>query len=272
MRNLLIVLLFAGLAGTSPLGIGAQPASAPFPYALDAPELLAAMPDELQEISGLAFDGDYLLAIEDEHGVVYRLDAATGEVKDRIAFWEDGDYEGIALVGSDVWVTKSNGRLYRIRGAGTDGQEVTEFNNWLKGENDVEGLTYDPAGNRLLLACKDDPKGNGMAKENRYVFAFDLATGELGKEAAYTIPREDDFAPSSLAIHPQTGQLFLTSSVGKQLLVAKPGGGIETVRKLDKRYFPQPEGLCFSPDGTLYISTEARDGEPGRIYRLPLRP
>ena len=263
-----LLLLIAGLFCTC----APSPGFAQFPYDLERPELLAELPDELEEISGLAVDGQDLLSIEDEHGIVYRLDAATGTVKERISFWEDGDYEGITLVGADIWVTKSNGRLYRIRKAGTDGQEVTEFNNWLKGENDVEGLTYDPAGNRLLLACKDDPTGNGMAKENRYIFAFDLATEELGKEAAYTIPREDDFAPSSLAIHPLSGRLYLTSSVGKQLLVANPDGSIETVRKLDKRYFPQPEGLCFTPDGTLYISTEARDGEPGRIYRLPLRP
>ena len=268
MRISVIVLVFAGLFCTC----APSPASAQFPYDLAHPELLAAMPDELEEISGLAVDGDDLLAIEDEHGVVYRLDRATGEVKSKTEFWEDGDYEGITLVDRDIWVTKSNGKLYRIRNAGSDEQDVEELGNWLKGENDVEGLTYDPAGNRLLLACKDDPKGNGMAKENRYIFAFDLEAAELGEAAAYTIPREDEFAPSSLAIHPQSGQLYLTSSVGKQLLVANPDGTIETVRKLDKRYFPQPEGLCFASDGTLYISTEARDGEPGRIYRLPLRP
>ena len=268
MRIFLPFLLLSALLATC----APAPLSGQFPYRLDAPELVAELPDELEEISGLCLDGEDLLAIEDEHGIVYRLNAADGRIKERIPFWDDGDYEGITLVGRDIWVTKSNGRLYRIRTDGIAEPDVKEFNTWMKGENDVEGLTYDPAGNRLLLACKDDPKDNGMAKENRYIFAFDLATEKLGEEAAYTLPREDDFAPSSLAIHPASGLLYLTSSVGKQLMVARPDGSIETVRKLDRTYFPQPEGICFAADGTLYLSTEARDGEPGRIYRLPLAP
>ncbi len=242
---------------------------AQFPYDLDHPELLAEMPEILGEISGLGMHGDELFAIQDEDGILFRLSTADGSVRGQYAFWGEGDYEGVEVVGDAVWVTKSNGRLYEILGYGTEDQEVNEYNTWLNGDNDVEGLAYDAANHRLLLACKDDPKGNGLDKANRYIFAFDLATRKLGEEAVFSIPREDDFAPSSLAIHPLTGQLFLTSSVGNQLLVARADGTIETVKLLDKQWFPQPEGLTFAPDGTLYLSTEARYGAPGRIYRLP---
>ncbi|MBB4081069.1 uncharacterized protein YjiK [Lewinella aquimaris] len=267
MRFPLCLLLSLFLCTCGPAQMHAQ-----FPYALDRLELLVELPEELAEISALAVRGDELYAVADEKGVIYRLDLADGEIRERIEFWKAGDYEGIAVAGDDLWVTKSNGRLYRVKHAGTAEQKVKEYNTWLKGENDVEGLTYDAANDRLLLACKDDPKGNGLDRDNRYIFAFDLEKKKLKNKAAYSLPREDDFSPSALDIHPHTGQLFLTSSVGKQLLVARPDGSIETVKKLDRDRLPQPEGLVFTPDGTLYLSTEARDGAPARIYRLPLTP
>lgn len=248
------------------------PLDAQFPYDVDEPELLADMPDILEEISGLDLKGDELIAIQDEDGIIFRIDRHSGKVLQQIDFWKEGDYEGVEFVGDAIWVTKSNGNLYEVTNAGTDAQEVTEHKTWLKGENDVEGLCYDEANHRLLLACKDDPKGNGLDKENRYIFAYDLETHELLEDPVVTIPRLEGFAPSALAIHPRSGELYLTSSQGKQLLVTAPDGRVKMLMKLDKDLFPQPEGLTFAPDGTLYISTEAGRGLPGRIYRLPLAP
>ncbi|MGB3800507.1 MAG: hypothetical protein WA952_11895, partial [Lewinella sp.] len=109
-----------------------------------------------------------------------------------------------------------------------------------------------------------------LPKENRYIFSFDLATSRLDEEPAYTFPRYNKFSPSGLAIHPLSGNLYLTSSVGKQLGVISPQGKVELLVNLPRKFFPQPEGICFTADGTMYISSEARDGKPGRIYRLPL--
>ncbi len=248
---------------------GPAPLEAQLPYVVEQPELLAELPDDLAEISGLSVRGNVLLAVQDEDGVIFRIDRATGAVLDQLEFWEEGDYEGIELVGDVIWVVKSNGNLYQIVGAGTDAQRVSVHKTWLKGENNVEGLCYDAGGHRLLLACKDDPKGNGLDKGNRYIFAYDLEKNELLKDPAITIRRPKDFSPSALAVHPQTGQLYLTSSKGKQLLVTSPSGDIIVRVNLDPNYFPQPEGLTFAADGTLYISTEAGAGQPARIYRLP---
>ncbi|WP_116107557.1 SdiA-regulated domain-containing protein [Lewinella sp. IMCC34191] len=268
MRFYLYTYLLAGLLYTC----APPPAFGQFTYQVQSPELLVELPDELEEISGLTLDGDDLLAIQDENGIIFRVSTVDGSIKERILFGDDGDYEGVALVGEDIWVAKSDGHLYQVTAAGQPDQEVTRHKTWLDQDYDVEGLYYDASNERLLLACKKDPPGNGMPKENRYVFSFDLATSQLAKEPAFTFPRYNKFSPSGLAIHPQSGDLYLTSSVGKQLAVVSTEGEIDMLINLPRKHFPQPEGICFDKDGTMYISSEARDGKPGRIYRLPLSP
>lgn len=261
---MLRALLFAGILCTGgPARLYAQ-----------QPQLFVTLPEELREISGLTVRGEELLAVEDESGKYYPISIIDGMVGEPVEFWKDGDYEGIELVDQDVWVVKSSGTLYQITGAGTQVQRVEKYNTWLTGDNNVEGLAYDAAHNRLLLACKTDADDDGRSKDNRYVFAFDLDRKVLGERALYTIPCKEyhEFSPSALAIQPGTGNLYLTSSVNNQLMVLDPMGEVLETYRFDKDLLPQPEGLAFTPEGTLYISTEARGGQPARIYTLPLRP
>lgn len=279
------------------LGLTAQSAAKSYDYA--QPILIGKLPKELDEISGLSVSPMHrneLLAVQDEEGKIFRINAKTGALLFAVAFWKDGDYEGIEAVEDDIWVVKSTGTLYQVSNAGKTNQEVQKYNGFLSSENDVEGLAYDPTKNRLLLACKRDAKDDGNDKDGRYIYAFDLATKELSETPVYAIEREAvrnhlancektkgykklcdffvdrdeyDLAPSAIAIHPLTGQLFITSSVGKVLMVLNADGRIEHLERLDKDYFAQPEGLAFSPDGTLYISTEKKKAETARVYRLP---
>lgn len=273
--------------------------SAAMGYDYTRPQLVGDMPAELDEISGLSVaEGhrDELLAVQDEEGKIFRINAKTGGLLWAITFWKDGDYEGVEAVGDDVWVVKNTGTLYRVISPGKPGQRVEKFNTILTGDNDVEGLAYDAARNRLLLACKRDAKDDGNDRDGRYIYAFDLATKTLSAKPVFAIAREavkrfldrcnrtsghakliqffverDDYdlAPSALAIHPITGQLFLLSSVGKILMVLNPDGRIDHLERLDKEFFPQPEGLAFAADGTLFISSEKKKAAHARLWRLP---
>jgi uncharacterized protein YjiK len=240
-----------------------------------------------------------LLAIQDEEGNFFRINAKTGALLFSFTFWKDGDYEAIEAVGSDVWVVKSTGTLYQVSNVGKANQQVAKFNTALNGDNDVEGLAYDAGKNRLLLACKKDAKDDGNDKDGRYIYAFDLATKTLSKKPVYAIELEAvknylavcekttrheqlcdffltrdeyDLAPSAIAIHPVTGQLFITSSVGKVLMVLNPDGRIDHLQRLDKKLYAQPEGMTFDSDGTLYISTEKKKEANAKVYRLDYRP
>jgi uncharacterized protein YjiK len=276
--------------------LSAQSAAKSYDY--EEPKLIGDLPAELDEISGLSVAPGHrneLLAIQDEQGKIFRLNAKTGGLLWAITFWKDGDYEAVEAVGEDIWVAKSTGTLYQVTNAGKPNQNVEKYNSFLTGDNDVEGLAYDPSRNRLLLACKKDAKDDGNDKNGRYIYAFDLATKTLSEKPVFAIEREAvknylakcektteheqlcdffitrdeyDLAPSAIAVHPKTGQLFITSSVGKVLMVLNPDGQIDHLQRLNKDLFAQPEGLAFDEDGTLYISTEKKKQEHARVYRL----
>ncbi|MBI1224403.1 MAG: hypothetical protein GC192_04120 [Bacteroidetes bacterium] len=265
-----------------------------FPYELEAPDATLIMPEELKEVSGLGIQGQLLATINDEKGIVYLLDKTTGEVKKQVLFKDSGDFEGLEIVGNDVWAIKSNGTLYQIKNFLEPDPEVQTFKSFLNKDNDVEGLAYDKKNNRLLLGCK----GKGVDKEgtplNKAIYAFDLNTKTVGDEPAFllTLPnlqgflencgdpgakkkmehvyvQKDEqmkFSPSGIAIHPITGDIYVTSARGNTLLVLDSTGKILYLERLKKSMHNQPEGICFDEDGTMYIANEGLDDLPGKVF------
>ena len=70
--------------------------------------IISKMPDDLKEISGIAFNGeryDRVYAIEDEDGWLYRYEFENGEVK-KLKFAKRGDYEDIAFQNDNKAVGK----------------------------------------------------------------------------------------------------------------------------------------------------------------------
>ncbi len=272
-----------------------------FPYDLKEPDLELKLSRDLEEISGLSLhaSSELLVAVQDEDGIVFLIDKEDGDVKAEIDFWKDGDYEGVEMVGTDIYVVKSTGTVYRILDPGGENQQVEKYNYFLNDDNDVEGLAYDPARRRLLLACKAAAGEGDDYRMKKALYAFDLSTFSLSETPAYLISLKEiqeyldtapairkleklldffqsgkselSFAPSGVAVHPVTGHLYITSSVGKLLLVLDTDGRVLHIEKLDKDVHEQPEGLCFEANGDLYISNEGKGGR-GRIYRFNYRP
>ena len=249
---------------------GAGP-SAAVPYRLDAPDAVVPLPAELREISGLTLlPSGRVGAVQDEDGVIYELDPVSGAVVSRETFADPGDYEGLELTPDAVWVLESDGDLYRTtRGAG-GGVATETFETPLGSKNDTEGLGYDLARGRLLVACKEDP-GPGL-KGVRAVYAFDLATRRMSERPVFTLDRSvvdgrDDFKPSALAVHPTTGRVYVLSSVRKALAVVEADGTLVAVVELPPSLYPQPEGIAFAADGTLFVSNEGPVGA-GTLLRF----
>ncbi len=261
-----------------------------FPYDLQKPEHIWKPSKKLHEISGLSYLLPYkIISIQDEKGYLYFLDAKTGKTIEKIKFGKDGDYEGVELVHQDAWVVKSNGDLYQVKNYMEPSKRKTiKHKTPLSKKNDVEGLAFDAIDSTLLIACKGYPflDKRKNAKYFKAVYKFDLNTqkliekpylllaldslkkfknfsksDELGIKLVSTINESEGdptLQPSGIAIHPKTKNIYLLSSVGKTLLVIDHEGEIKAMIKLERKLHPQPEGICFAPDGTLYISNEGK--------------
>jgi uncharacterized protein YjiK len=270
-----------------------------FSYDLQNPDRRIVLPSELQEVSALSWLGDDLLGmVQDERGKIYEFDVGEEEVREDYRFWENEDYEGIEMVNGIVFTLQSDGDLFEVHGYRDKEPKVWKHENPLRKKNDTEGLGYDAQTNSLLVACKASPHLEGMEglKGSRAVYAFDLDKRKLRKKPFLVISLDsirkvlnegpvtafsrrfvnalgDDltFKPSGIAQHPQTGDFWIISSVGKLLVVVNRNGKIVYVERLRSGLFNHPEGICFSPNGTLFVSNEGDEGVPSLLIFRKLK-
>lgn len=249
----------------------------PVPYDLEGPSKTFALSNpDLKEISALSpTDQKGIFAtIADEKGVVYFLDAVHGGAIVKTVFFRDkGDFEGIEMVGNEIWALKSDGKLFELSDwNGPDSVHIQIHETFLKKKNDVEGLCFDPKRNALLLACKENPD----SVYARHVYAFDLNTKQLNPNPVFTIDPDEviklvpygendkhhAFSPSGIAIHPVTGDVYVISTALKRMVILDYNTGkIKAAARLDKQLLPQPEGIAFDPDGTLHLCSEGKSGD-----------
>jgi uncharacterized protein YjiK len=269
-----------------------------FPYQLARPGQSWKLPAELAEVSGLSFVDDQRLAcVQDEKGIIYIFNLKTAEVESEVVFGEDGDYEDIEIIDNEAWILKSNGTLYKAADyLEKEEIHVKKYSTALSGKNDTEGLAYDPVNKSLLIACKGYPfveenNGSGI----KAIFSFSIELNQLammpfllinldtirqykyanalnrmtGEAMALFDPAKGDqvFQPSGLAIHPKSGDLFILGSVGKLLVVLSGKGELLAIINLNPKIFRQPEGICFSPEGVMYIASEG-GGQEGVILKF----
>jgi uncharacterized protein YjiK len=236
------------------------------------------LPAELKEVSGIAYiDKNRFACIQDEQGTIFIFNKATKAIEKQIPFGAPGDYEDIALIGNTAWIVRADGRLFEVEMTG--GQKTAkEYATPLTVEQNIEGLSHDKANNRLLLAVKDNDAGG---KEAKGVYAFDLSKKSLANEPVLRIEVNQDglgsgknkkgkaVRPSAIAIHPNTGELYVTDGPKQRLLIMDATGTIKNVFALGSS-FEQPEGITFSPEGELFISNEGVK-EPGNILQVNLQ-
>ena len=246
-----------------------------FPYHLQQYEQKYKLPSVLTEVSGVADLGDGELAcIQDEKGIVYIYSIKEEKIKDKIRFAKDNDYEDLEVVGTTVYVLRSDGNIFEIKDfRGTN--QVTEYSTPLEEKNDAEGMCYNSQTNSLWIACK---ARSGLGKHVsgfRAVYGFNLDTKKLSEKPVIALDiehlqdlagKEIPFEPSGIAIHPITGDKYIISSVGLVLVVLDSQDEIKHLQSLDHKGFKQPEGIFFTRNGDLYLSNEGRGGKGNILH------
>lgn len=254
-----------------------------FPYNFDRLDRVVKLPGELAEISGLCqgMQPDEVFAVQDELGIVYLVGTGSGEILQRIRFDKDLDYEGIARMDEQIFVLEADGDIHYFEYSDT----LTEVNARKKEtgfsyRNDTEGICYDSLTGTLLIVPKaQELYPQGENEQRRGVYTFDLNSGKTNPQPTYYIDELEvgqivygtnhayHFRPSGVAVDPLTGDIFVLSAVGNVLVVIDRDSQIKHIELLESSTFRQPEGITFSPNGDLYISSEGRGGD-GMIATL----
>ena len=266
------------------------------PYDLSQADDTFFLPSQLVEVSGLSYlSPNQLGLVQDERGVIYFWDLATESISKEFHFGKSGDYEGIEIVDGHAYVLKSNGKISEIKNVLSDTPEPThEYNNALNSDDDTEGLGYDPGLGKLLIACKEPYRTPASEVRNkRAIYGYDPQTHAISSSPLFVLntdeigaflnayakdteiakkfepQKKSSIKPSGIAVDPKTGYTYVIASVGKILIVLNQSHQVVAVQKLPKEIFLQPEGICFSPEGQLYISNE---GGNGKGYILSFAP
>lgn len=256
-------------------------------YDLSKPDAKYLLPYVLEEISGMTYYKPGVIAcIQDEDGKIFFYNHKDREVENTIRFDGSGDYEGISNDGEKLYVVKSNGDIFKValRPNG-ELEKSKKYETDLKKGNDVEGLTYDPEKDELIAACKAEAGIKGEDLKGRGFYRFDLDKKEIKKKPIFNITQNDikiyleknkdfeyeanriNFRPSGIALHPINNHFYIIASVGKLMLITNKEGEIKGSVPLDPRLLGQPEGICFAPNGDLFISSEGQ-GDKGYILKF----
>jgi uncharacterized protein YjiK len=272
-----------------------------FPYDLNKPDERYFLPKYLTEISGIAYyKENKILCEQDQNADIYVFNLNKKEIVNKYNFGKNGDYEDIAVVGKTVYILRSDGKIFEVEEFDSENRKVTEHKTPLSNNNNTEGLAYDKSSSSLLIACKGSP---AIYKKNQYsgyraIYRFDLGKMKLREEPDFLIDlarpesymnekifkkysgRSDlsykllrnstSLMPSGLTFHPFSDEIYLISSVGKILVVLNRQGKVLDFQDLDSKIFVQPEGICFSPEGDLFISSEGKGGQ-GYILKFKLK-
>jgi uncharacterized protein YjiK len=237
------------------------------------------LPSILKEVSGIAFlEPDKIACVQDERGSIYIFNLKESHIEKEIKFAGKGDYEGLAIKDNIAYVLESNGVIYRIADF-LNSAKVESFETFFSSKNNMEGLFYDRSQDRLLLAVKSkDPNSN----DQKGIYAAQLPSLQVNEKPVFKLTfkeeifddiREKDigetFFPSEVAIDPSSGEVLILEGREPRLLILDPSGVPKNLFRLNRKLFPQPEGLTYDTSGNLYISNE---GKPATIHRVTLTP
>lgn len=260
-------------------------------YDLSRPESVSILPDTLHEVSGLTDIDEHTVAcIQDENGILFLYDLASSTIKEQFQFHIDGDYEGVTRVGDAMFILRSDATLFEVDNYMRKDFTLHTYPTAIPAK-DNEGLCFDAAHHRLLIACKSKLGKGAEFKDKRAIYAFDLYTKQLLPEPVFefdvqvikefsmarnvslpqrTMKRSSKgttesllkFKASAISVHPLRNELYLLSASDHLLFVFDMKGQVLHVEALDPTMFNKAEGITFMENGDMLISNEGQDHKP----------
>lgn len=232
--------------------------------------------DDLEEISGIAWDKGNMMAIEDESSVIFEIEPETGKILAKQKFQKNRDIEDILIKHDTAWVLRSNGDLYRVSHFLADSSRTLIVNFPLEQSRDLEAIANLPDEPVIWVFCKVCEWDEGP--EQVSVFRFSIESMKFDIQPYRSIHRsvlkellpekwkKIKMQPSAAAYHPLTQELYLISSTGNWLMTLDQKWNPTSFHLLNPSLFKQPEGITFDEQGNLYISNEGVSGVANLLF------
>lgn len=279
------LLLSAALIGASVL------AQSTPEFDLSAPSRRSQLPAELKEISALTDISPTTVAcLQDEAGIIFYVDHTTGAITARMPFAGPGDYEGLTRIGSELYALRSDGLIYRLKEVNGAMDLLDTFRVDVPNRN-LESLGYDERNKVLLIAAKDNLKGDEEQRDMRYIYGWDMQQGRQLPEPVLSLSVHNALAeakalgvkvpmvekkghvrprfklrPSSIAVHPGDDNYWILSASDHALVVVDRAGKLKELYFLDPALYPQAEGITFLSTGDLLISSEGKESDAVLLF------
>jgi uncharacterized protein YjiK len=288
MKKVVIFLLVGclGLSFTS---------STVFEYNFNLPNTTILLPELLHEVSGLTVvDEKTLACVQDENGILFLYDIPSKSIKKTIDFHGDGDYEGIAPVGKDMYILRSDGLLFCIENYQSSNFKLDSIQTNIP-TLDNEGLCYDKKNRQLLIGAKSKPGKGPEYKYIRAIYGFDLETNRLSEAPVFSLNVQEilQFAKnnnismhtregktgkepnlkikiSGVFIHPKSKDIYVLSAADFYLFVLDPLGKLKMIHPLNRELFNKAEGIAIQKNGTIFISNEGQLNHPTILQFNPI--
>lgn len=246
-------------------------------YDLTIPERFD-LPEYLLEISGIAFnkgENGIFYAVQDEEGKVFQQGWQDAKQK-YTRFADKGDFEDVSVIQNEVVVLKSNGSLYSFPVSDLSQEESKQVQELKKPlpKGEYEGMYGDEKSGKLYVLCKECEADNSRKNVSGYIVDLkspdniQTFTIDVEQIAAISEKMEKGFRPSALAQNPIDQSWYIVSSVNQLLVITDLDWKVKNTIHLDRKMFPQPEGIAFDADGTMYISNEGGKQTTGNILKF----
>ncbi|MEZ5007680.1 MAG: SdiA-regulated domain-containing protein [Chitinophagales bacterium] len=268
-----------------------------FIYNLNKYDEKYKLPKALNEISGIALlSKNELFAIQDEKAILYTYSLKEEEVTDKFNFGVDGDFEGLCFHNNTVSAVSSNGDFYNILMSDHQPVSVDTLSILNHKIGEIEGICFDAKANSYLIAFKGQT--NADKHNERSIYKLDhnqklhqqpyITIGNqairsyldsvsplnkgLEKVKKNLSPLKASFLPSDIDIHPINGDIYVLSSINELLIVIDANTlQIKYIGQFDDDKIPQPEGITFDQNGTMYISSEKAKNDEAVIVKYKMK-
>jgi uncharacterized protein YjiK len=239
------------------------------------------MPEELHEISGIAFNkgiGDTIYTEQDEEGKTFHF--KLGDKKTVISkFGSPGDFEDITVCNGYVYMLRSDGTLFSFPLSETNNANAAQVTEWkgLLSEGEFEGLASIDSSSEVFVLCKHCGDEKTSKKTGIYSFMMDT-NGKIKSSESFQINVKEiesllgyakiHFHPSGFTFNVFTHEWYVLSSVNKLLVITDVQWKVKEVFPLNPALFQQPEGIAFDNRRNLYISNERNTRDYGTILKF----